>query len=44
MVVLREWLVWEYAGRETIEWSADEPAQWKNFHPTGETRTIEIPE
>jgi len=43
-VVLREWLVWEYAGRETIEWSADEPAQWKNFHPTGLTRTIEVPE
>jgi hypothetical protein len=43
-VVLREWIVWECEGRELVKWCADEPSRWKHYHPTGLTRTVEVPE
>jgi hypothetical protein len=43
-VVLREWLLWTSPGRESLEWLASDPLGWPHRHPTGETRTIEVPE
>jgi hypothetical protein len=43
-VVLREWVVWSKGGNEILQWHAGSPIGWFGRYPTGETRTIEVPE
>jgi hypothetical protein len=43
-VVLREWLLWTSPGHECLQWLASDPLGWPHRHPTGKTRTIEVPE
>ena len=43
-VVLREWLLWSSSGHECLQGLASDPLGWPHRYPTGETRTIEIPE
>ena len=43
-VVLREWLLWSSPGHECLQWLASDPLGWPHRHPTGQTRTIEVPE
>jgi hypothetical protein len=43
-VVLREWLLWTSPGHECLQWLASDPLGWPHRYPTGQTRTIEVPE
>jgi hypothetical protein len=42
-VVLREW-VCRGAALWSIEWASDKPQGFYEVHPTGQTRTVEVPE
>jgi hypothetical protein len=43
-VVLREWVVCVDGEHWYLHWGAVEPQGYQEIHPTGETRTIEVPE